>query len=341
MKVVVGLSGGVDSAVASAILVEEGHEVIGANLRFHREGKTDERSALVAEGLGIRLLVIPAEDDFEKKVLEPFFAAYRDGLTPNPCVICNELVKFATLFSAAEKMGAHAVATGHYARIAPGPGGAESLFRASDPSKDQSYMLYRILREKFSKLLFPLGCLTKTIVRERSHSLFPGLFKGVPESKDLCFISGSQLGAVIQKNAGPFPGGKIVTVSGECIGCHSGLHRYTIGQRKGLALSGGPWFVSGKDFETSELIVGGKENLRVSKVFCTQAIWHENPVDGTTLSACHRYRSRPSKCVLGGIEETSFSCFLPEGVEGVAPGQSLVLYYNDRVYGGGIIERTE
>lgn len=334
------MSGGLDSSVASALLVEEGHEVIGVYLRLQRYDKGEERAAEAAAGIGIPLIVISAEDAFEKEVMVPFIEAYRSGSTPNPCVLCNERVKFATLISVAGKYGADAVATGHYARTAPGPAGRISIFKGLHSSKDQSYMLYRISGKVLEKMLFPLGGLKKSEVREKGLTFFPGLFEKIPESEDLCFVSRGELGEFIRREAGPFPEGSIVTPSGDHVGSHKGLHRYTIGQRKGLALSGGPWFVCAKNIKTNELIVGKEENIKVSAIKCIRSVWHENPVEGVTLSACHRYRSRPVSCVVDSLAGSSFSCLLHEKIEGVAPGQSLVLYSNDRVYGGGIIERT-
>ncbi len=340
MRVIAGISGGVDSAVASAILVEEGHDVIGAYLRLNKYNTGEERALETAERIGIPLVVIPAEDAFKKEVEEPFLEAYRSGSTPNPCVICNERVKFAFLFSVAGKYGADLVATGHYARTAPGPRGESSIFRGLDPSKDQSYMLYRVPHKVIDKMIFPLGGMKKSDVREKGSTLFPGLFKGIPESEDLCFVSRKELGEFIREKAGPFPGGRIVKLSGDHVGFHKGLHRYTVGQRKGLALSGGPWYVCAKNLVTNELVVGKEEDIKVRVIKCGRAVWHENPVAGVALSACHRYRSSPLGCILDSVKGSTFSCMLHDKAVGVACGQSLVLYSNDRVYGGGIIEGT-
>lgn len=334
------MSGGLDSSVASAILAAEGHEVIGVYLRLQKDDRGEERAVKTAEKTGFPLVVVPAEELFEKEVVEPFLNAYKSGLTPNPCIICNEKVKFAVLAIVAEKYGAGAVATGHYARIATGPDGRKSIFRGLDPTKDQSYMLYRIPRVMLGKIIFPLGDMGKHEVREKGNSLFPGLFDVVKESEDLCFVSRRELGDFVGEKAGPFPDGRIVSSAGCRIGFHKGLHRYTIGQRKGLSLSGGPWFVNGKNLEENELIVGTEKDARVRVAECGQSVWHQDPVAGVSFSACHRYRSRPVGCVLVGAEGSSFSCSFGENIAGVAPGQSLVLYSNDRVCGGGIIERT-
>lgn len=334
------MSGGLDSAVASAILAENGHEVIGVYLCLQKHKKSEELAIEAAKRIGVPLVMLPAEDVFEREVARPFLEAYRSGLTPNPCVICNEKVKFALLHSVAESYGADAIATGHYARTGPGPGGAISIFRGVDPTKDQSYMLYRVAGTIIDKAIFPLGELNKSGVTEKGSYYFAGLFDGVGESEDLCFASRRELGKFIENGAGPFPEGGIVTLSGERVGTHKGLHMYTVGQRKGLAISGGPWFVCSKNLERNELVVGKREDVGVRMIKCSRAVWREDPVTGSSLSACHRYRSDPVDCVLDSVTDSSFSCLLSKQLPGVAPGQSLVLYSNDRVCGGGIIEKT-
>lgn len=340
MRVIAGISGGLDSAVASAILVEAGHDVIGVYLRLNKCNAGEERALETTKRIGIPLVVVPAEDVFKKEVEAPFLDVYRSGSTPNPCVRCNERVKFALLSTFAGKYGADSIATGHYARTAPGPDGKIAIFRGLDPSKDQSYMLYRISHKVIEKIIFPLGGMKKSDVREKGSALFPGLFDGIPESEDLCFVSRRKFLEYIRENAGPFTGGSIVKLSGEHVGFHKGLHRYTVGQRKGLDLSGGPWFVCAKNLATNKLVVGKEEDIEVRVIKCSRAVWHESPVAGVILSACHRYRSSPVGCILDSVKGTTFSCRLQDKAVGVAPGQSLVLYFNDRVYGGGIIEET-
>lgn len=332
------MSGGIDSAVASAILSELGHEVIGAYLRLHEYQIGETKAFEAASMIGIPIFSISIEHVFKKEVVTPFLSEHKCGFTPNPCLICNQKVKFAILHEVAERIGADAIATGHYARIDSGPGGRAALFRGRDATKDQSYMLYRLAASSLERIILPLGEYSKTEVRKKGRHLFPGLFDTADESEDICFIPKGDLGSFIQNNAGPFSPGRIVTTSGHAIGMHSGLHMFTIGQRKGLGLSGGPWFVCRKNLVTNELIVGRKENI--SGIRCREAVWHDNPVKGIALSACHRYRSRLIGCVIDSVNGSSFSCLLDEPERGAAPGQSLVLYSDDRVYGGGIIEET-
>ncbi|HQO82736.1 MAG TPA: tRNA 2-thiouridine(34) synthase MnmA [Synergistales bacterium] len=341
MKAVVGISGGMDSAAAAALMLDRGFEVIGVHLRFRCSREEENRVERITSELGIGLLSLDVESLFNSKVRHPFFDALRKGFTPNPCVICNEQVKFVSLVSAARGLGAELVATGHYARVSLSPDKGTALLRGVDPEKDQSYMLYRIPVSILEKTCFPLGGITKREVRAFCEERFPALFEGVAESSDICFIPGRKLEETIELNAGPFIPGRIVTTSGEELGHHRGLNRYTIGQRKGLSLSGGPWFVVEKRMSLNELVVGRQEDLVVEEVFCTDPVWHLEPATGERLDGCHRYRCRPSPCILEQVNDRYLSCRFPEGVSGVAPGQSLVFYYNDRVYGGAIIERAE
>jgi len=340
MRVVVGISGGVDSAAAAALLVRKGFEVTGVYLRLHKENKGEDRAGHIAEILGIRFLTVSAEKIFNENVLLPFFQAYGRGETPNPCVLCNEKVKFATLFSVSDSLGGGFVASGHYAGIRNVPAGP-LLVKALDREKDQSYMLYRVPAGMLSRIVFPLGGMTKSEVREMASTVFPGVFDDIPESSDICFIPEGDLPGIVEARTGPFEPGNIIAVTGEILGRHRGINMFTIGQRKGLSLPNGPWFVVGKKIDTHDLIVGRKDDLVVGKVFCSHPVWHLEPKPGSQLEACRRYRCRADRCVISGITKTSFVCSFPGGTSGIAPGQSLVLYSNDTVFGGGIIEKAE
>lgn len=340
MKVVVGISGGIDSAVAAALLLDRGFEVVGVHLRIHSSPEVRKRIERIATALGIDCLSLEVGDLFRMKVLLPFFDDHRKGLTPNPCVICNEEVKFASLLSTAREVGAKMIATGHYARIFVDPGGP-ALGRCFDRDKDQSYMLYRLPPRSLGNILFPLGGMTKGAVRELGERRFPGLFDGVAESNDLCFIPRGELADAVGRAAGPFPSGRVVALNGEVLGMHRGLNRFTVGQRKGHSLSGGPWFVVEKRVNENELVVGRKCDLVVERVTCGDPVWHGEPASVLLLEGCTRYRGRPSPCIMEYADARGFACRFPEGVSGVAPGQSLVLYYNDRVFGGGIIKTAK
>ena len=340
MRFVVGISGGVDSAVAAALLLEEGFDVVGAHLRIHSNPEVEKRIERIAATLGIDCQSLEVEGLFRTKVLLPFFDDYRKGFTPNPCVLCNEGVKFATLLSMARDIGAEIIATGHYAQVFLGPGGP-TLARGFDRTKDQSYMLYRIPRRFLGNLRFPLGKMTKRSVEELGERRFPGLFREVAESNDICFIPRGRLAEEVEHAAGPFPPGRIIDLTGRVLGRHEGLNRFTIGQRKGHSLPGGPWFVVEKRISGNELVVGRREDLVVEGLTCSDPVWHGDPVAGLHLEGCYRYRSRPSPCIMEHADARTFYCRFPGGVNGVAPGQSLVLYYNDRVFGGGIIKTAE
>ena len=340
MRAVIGISGGVDSAVAAALLLEEGFDVVGVHLRIHSSPEVEKRIERIAATLGIDCQSLEVEGLFRRKVLLPFFDDYRKGYTPNPCVICNEEVKFASLLSTAREIDAEIIATGHYAQVSIGSGGP-TLARGFDRTKDQSYMLYRIPRRFLGNLRFPLGEMTKRMVEEMGEKRFPGLFRGVAESNDICFIPRGGLTELVEGAAGPFPPGRIIDLTGAVLGRHGGLNRFTIGQRKGHSLSDGPWFVVEKRVSDNELVVGRREDLVVERLTCSDSVWHGDPLSDLHLEGCHRYRSRPSPCIMEHADARTFSCRFPGGVSGVAPGQSLVLYYNDKVFGGGIIKTAE
>ncbi len=340
MRVVIGISGGVDSAVAAALLVRMGFDVTGVHMRLHKAASGAEKATHISRILGIRCIMVNAESLFNKKVLLPFFLAYKRGETPNPCVLCNERVKFPLLFSISDSLGGGYVASGHYA-LSRNTEAGTLLAKALDRKKDQSYMLYRIPVDMLPRILFPLGSMTKDQVRKEASSFFPGVFDDIPESSDICFVPGGDLAETVEASIGPFRPGNIVTSRGEVLGNHRGINMYTIGQRKGLSLPGGPWFVVGKNVDTHDLVVGKKDELVVEKVYCSHPVWHLEPARGLRLEACRRYRCQSEVCVMEETGNSFFACSFPGGTSGIAPGQSLVLYDNDTVFGGGIIKRTE
>ncbi|MEK7668180.1 MAG: tRNA 2-thiouridine(34) synthase MnmA [Gemmatimonadota bacterium] len=363
-RVLVAMSGGVDSSVAAALLVEQGHEVIGATMRLfcYGEGPVPDRpccsldSIRDAQGVAERLLiphyVLDLEDRFHRDVIADFVSEYARGRTPIPCVRCNSFTKFGDLLAHAEALGCDAIATGHYARAENG-----RLFRGLDRAKDQSYFLWGIRRDVIAKMMTPVGNLSKEETRDVARRL--GLATAEKsESQEICFVPDGDYVAVLARHlpagAPALSPGPIVTTSGEVIGAHEGYARYTIGQRRGLP--GGaahPRFVVGLRPQTREVVVGDDADLAAHSVAIEDVNWLADPLDdGAQCEIQIRSRSRPvtafvAMCYgesvspvdegpVGAIPRT-LTVRLAEPARAVAPGQSGVLYRGDQVLGGGVI----
>ena len=332
MKIAVGISGGVDSAVAAMILKERGHDVVGVTMTLGRddEAKSLAEARLAAERLGIELHVFDLSAEWKREVVDYVRSEYLSGRTPNPCVRCNETVKFGLLPRLAfERLGCDRFATGHYARIEVekvGGGGEKNesplsdsnsslqLLRAVDRTKDQSYFLYRVDPEVLAKTVFPLGEMTKTEVREyaRAHGLEVA-DKG--DSQDFC---GGDVKRFIDREPSE---GNIVTIDGKVLGKHQGFWNYTVGMRKGLGIGGGtPYYVVRIDADRNEVIVGFRE----------ASVAHELKLRDTVGTID---MTLPVKVRSAGEPR-----LLSDGISGVAPGQSAVFYDSDLIIGGGIIE---
>ena len=316
MKVAVGISGGVDSAVAALLLKEQGHEVVGVTMTLGRadEAKSLAEAKAAAERLGIELKVFDFAHEWTSCVLDYIRATYLGGKTPNPCVRCNEMVKFGLLPRAAFEMGCEKFATGHYARIGIGDLGLGiRLMRGVDRGKDQSYFLYRVRPEILERTVFPLGEMTKDEVRAKARAF--GLEvadKG--DSQDFC--GGDPMRIVNESDRE----GEIVTVGGEVIGKHRGYWNYTVGMRKGLGIGGGtPYYVVALDAVKNRVIVGFKDEAVRYDLELTDMV---GVID----------KSLPVKVRSAGEPK-----LLKDGIAGIAPGQSAVFYDGDVVVGGGII----
>jgi len=338
-RVIAAVSGGVDSAVAAARLIESGHDVTAVTLRMLPEGtlpaadESVESARAVAGALGIPHTVVDASERFDSCILAYLADAYASGKTPNPCVRCNDEVKFQVLFDEAARTGAEQVATGHYARIVE-HAGELWVARGSDSSKDQSYFLYRLDSETLARTLFPLGESRKSDVRaEADARALPAAYR--EESQDVCFATAGGLsGLVVARRPEAGAPGPIVDPSGKRIGTHRGLAYYTVGQRKGLGI-GGPmtWYVAAIDAAHNTLRVSLAEDLMRDRVQARPASWRGGEGDVRCLAQV-RYRSAAVPAV-GSFDGTTLTVEFDSPVQAPAPGQSVVCYEGDRVIGGG------
>lgn len=334
-KVLVGMSGGVDSSVAAALLKNE-YEVIGVTLLLHGNDDSDARE--VCRKLSIEHISHNAEDEFKRFVIDNFTSEYLAARTPNPCILCNEHIKFGTMLNLADELGADMIATGHYSRLAEYDG---EFFptRAAYGEKDQTYALYRLSQKKLSRSLFPLGNLSKDEVRAIAREI--GLnVADKSDSQDICFIPDGDYATYIEDRFGKAKPGRFRGPKGEDLGEHRGLIRYTVGQRRGLNI---PYseriFVSRLDPVTNEVILGLEGSQSKSEVTATGLSWISDRIPPSNFSCMGkiRYNARPCECDVE-IKDGRITARFAAPQRGVSPGQSLVLYDNDRLIGGGFIE---
>lgn len=346
-RIVVAMSGGVDSSVVAALAARTGAETIGVTLQLYDHGSAVKRAGAccagqdirdaraVADKLGIAHYVFDHESRFRESVIDHFADEYMAGRTPIPCVRCNMGVKFTDLFRLARELGADCLATGHYVRRVEGPSGAE-LHRAADPARDQSYFLFATTQDQLDYLRFPLGGMPKPQVRAIAQEM--GLIVAMkPDSQDICFVPDGDYASVVRKiRPDAEIGGDIVHLDGRILGQHKGLIHYTVGQRKGLEVGGQPvpLYVIRLDAATQRVIVGPRAALAVPAARIIDANWLTD-IGNRSVMAKVRSMSRPVPARLDG-EWLRFDT--PE--YGVAPGQAAVLYDGDRVLGGGWIEET-
>lgn len=346
-RIVVAMSGGVDSSVVAALAARSGAETIGVTLQLYDHGSAVKRAGAccagqdirdaraVADKLGIAHYVFDHESQFRESVIDHFADEYMAGRTPIPCVRCNMGVKFTDLFRLARELGADCLATGHYVRRVEGPAGAE-LHRAADPARDQSYFLFATTQHQLDYLRFPLGGMPKPHVRAIAQEM--GLVVAMkPDSQDICFVPDGDYASVVRKiRPDAEVGGDIVHLDGRTLGQHKGLIHYTVGQRKGLEVGGQPvpLYVIRLDPTTQRVIVGPREALAVEAARVIDANWLADIGDRPVMAKV-RSMSRPVPARMDG-EWLRFD--VPE--YGVAPGQAAVLYDGDRVLGGGWIEET-
>jgi tRNA-uridine 2-sulfurtransferase len=350
VKIVVGLSGGVDSSVAALLLKRQGHDVVGLFMKNWEDDDDDEHcstredlldAASAAEVIGIELEAVNFSAEYKERVFAEFLREYAAGRTPNPDVLCNAEIKFRAFLDHAMRLGAAQIATGHYARIAEKAQKFE-LLRGVDATKDQSYFLHRLSQEQLSRVVFPVGELEKAEVRRIA------LEAGLPnhakkDSTGICFIGERPFREFLNRYLPRFPG-PIKTPEGKTVGEHIGLAFYTIGQRKGIGIGGAgdAWYVAQKKVDSNELVVvqGHDHPLLLSKSLKAQdATWISGQAPGgiSTYSGKTRYRQADAPCMLSQILESEIEVDFSSPQWAVTPGQSVVLYDNDVCLGGGVI----
>jgi tRNA-specific 2-thiouridylase len=347
------MSGGVDSSVSAALLKEQGYQVTGVSLQLYDPVPKEPGCRMktccslddvldagrVAKKLGIPFEVIDMRAEFKEQVIDYFIAEYAAGRTPNPCIRCNDLIKFDLLLKKAKEMGADLLATGHYARISEDEDGGRRLLTGLDPAKDQSYFLFTLSQEQLQRVLFPVGMLEKTRVRALAAQFnLPVAQKH--ESQEICFIPDNDYVKFLESHGVAQKPGQIVTDDGTVVGRHSGLHRYTIGQRKGLGVAWKqPLHVLTIDSEKNQVVVGERSELATSSLTAALATWSAAPAATEFRATCRiRYRHQPAPCRVVMLSDNRFEVYFDIPQTSVTPGQAAVIYDGESVLGGGWIE---
>jgi len=355
-RIFVAMSGGVDSSVTAAILKEQGYDVIGITMQvcgYSRFITADDQSSgapppldniqdarRVAEQLDIPYYVVNLEEEFQRLVIDEFIAEYFRGRTPNPCALCNRLIKFDLLLKKARELGADYLATGHYARLIRDDTGRIRMLKGVDAGKDQSYFLFALSQEQLAATLFPLGGMTKREVRAlAAHYGLQVAEKG--ESQEICFVPDNDYVRLLEEARGKGTlSGDIVDRRGKLLGRHEGTYRYTVGQRKGLGIAHPhPLYVLAVDAEKKEVIVGARGELETAGLIASGVNWIAPGPDSALKATCKiRYRQKEFACTILPLRGDRVEVLFARGEKGVTPGQAVVFYDGDEVLGGGWIE---
>ena len=355
-KVVVGMSGGVDSSVAAYLLKEQGYDVIGITMQIWQEENWQDISdnggccglsavddaRRVANSIGIPHYVLNFRRDFENSVIKYFVNEYKNGRTPNPCIACNRYVKWEALLSRAKQIGADYIATGHYARIAEYPKtGRLSICSSVTAAKDQTYALYNLTQEQLKRTLMPVGKYTKDEVRAIAEKINLRI-ANKPDSQDICFVPDGDYAAYIEEEAGvKVPEGNFVLTDGTVLGRHKGITHYTVGQRKGLGLAlGYPAFVLEIRPETNEVVIGTKEESMTTQLRARNLNFMavEDLTEPLHVFTKIRYNHKGAWCTIEKTGEDEVLCTFDEPQRAVTPGQAVVFYDGEYVLGGGTIQ---
>ncbi len=354
-KVVIGMSGGVDSSVAAWLLKEQGYDVIGVTMQIWQDEENAvqeenggccglsavEDARRVAGQLGIPYYVMNFKREFQTNVIDYFIGEYLNGRTPNPCIACNRYVKWESLLRRSLAIGADYIATGHYARVEQLPGGRYALRKSVTAAKDQTYALYNLTQEQLSRTLMPVGAYTKEEIRAMAEQL--GLqVAHKKDSQEICFIPDHDYARFIEESGNPVPPeGNFVDEEGNVLGRHKGIIHYTIGQRKGLNLSmGHPVFVTAIRPETNEVVIGTGQDVFTDRLRCGNLNWMA--MDGLNggearVTAKIRYSHKGAPCLVRDLGDGTAECMFDEPQRAVTPGQAVVFYQGDYVAGGGTI----
>lgn len=338
-KVVIGMSGGVDSSVAAYLLKEQGYDVIGVTMRFwHDESEEDARR--VANHLEIPYYVMNFKTEFKEEVIDYFVNAYLEGQTPNPCIACNRYVKWEALLNRSLSIGAEYIATGHYAQVERLENGRYAIACSKTAVKDQTYALYNLTQEQLEKTLMPVGAYTKDEIREIAEKIDLQI-ANKPDSQDICFIPDGNYASFIEKECKhSIEKGNFVDVEGNILGEHKGIIHYTVGQRKGLGIAlGYPVFVLQIRPETNEVVIGTNEDSLTQYVRANKLNFMsiEKLEDTRRVWAKVRYNHKGAWCTIKMIDDDEVLCEFEEYQRAITPGQAVVFYEGNHVLGGGTI----